>query len=160
MERIVIIGSGRTARLMVERLLSRAPGAALTLFAPGAPESSFNWLRPGEVELRLEAAPVSIDRFSRTVTTTDGYRTGFQRLVLACSKTTPGLARAAKLDVQERILVNSHMQTSDGYIYAVGECAESAIGTPMAPIDDQADIVAAHICASGIFTEVEFALTV
>jgi len=160
MERIVIIGSGRTARLVVERLLVRAPGAALTLFAPGAPESSFTWLRPGEVELRLEASPVSIDRFARTVTSTDGYRRGFQRLVLACSKSTPELARAAKLESREKILVNSHMQTSDGYIYAVGECAESAIGAVSASIEEQADIVAAHICASGIFTEVEFALTV
>jgi NAD(P)H-nitrite reductase large subunit len=158
MDRIVIIGSGRTARLVVERLLVRAPRAALTLFAPDAPESSFNWLRPGEVELRLEA-PVSIDRFARTVTSRDGYRTGFQRLVLACSRSTPEMARVAKLAARERILVNSHMQTSDGYIYAVGKCAESTSGS-MDSVEDQADIVASHICASGIFTEVEFALTV
>ncbi len=160
MESIVIIGSGRTARLVIERLLVHAPGAALTLFAHGASESSFNWLRRGEVELRLNSAPVSIDRFARSVVSNDGYRTGFDRLIFACSKTTPGLARTAKLDVRDRILVNSHMQTSDGYIYAVGDCAESAIGAAMVSREDQADTVAAHICASGVFSGMEFAVTV
>jgi NAD(P)H-nitrite reductase large subunit len=63
-----------------------------------------------------------------------------------------------KLDVRKGILVNSNLQTSDGYIYAVGECAEPANGGVAVPVQLQAETVAAHIFTTSgpIFAGREF----
>jgi nitrite reductase (NADH) large subunit len=62
-----------------------------------------------------------------------------------------GLARDSGLDTGRGILVNDRMQTSDPYIYAVGECAEhrNVVYGLVAPGYEQASVAAHNLSGHG-----------
>ena len=72
--------------------------------------------------------------------------------VLMCTGITPnvGLAREAKIRVNQGIVVNNQLQTSDKNIYAIGECCEhnGACYGIVAPGYEQANI-AANVISGG-----------
>jgi nitrite reductase (NADH) large subunit len=78
----------------------------------------------------------------------DGRRIDADLVVLAIGiRPNIDLARAAGLDVNRGLLVGDDMRTSDGSIYAVGECIEhnGQVFGLLAPIWEQAKICAARL---------------
>jgi NAD(P)H-nitrite reductase large subunit len=146
MDRIVVIGNGRAARLVIEQVLALNPDLDFTVFGPPLALRDANWFKKHRVDLRHGILPTEIDRFARRVTGSDGTRTMFHRLILADS--CPELARSAKLQVSSGVLVNTYMQTSDGYVYALGDSVECPAGMSLGSVSDHAKIIARHICTS------------
>ena len=98
------------------------------------------------MDFRQGILVTEIDRFARRVTGSDGSRTVFHRLIL--TDFSPELARQAKLQVAQGLLVNTYMQTSDGYVYALGDSVEGPAGMGIGSLPDQARTIAHHICAA------------
>jgi NAD(P)H-nitrite reductase large subunit len=146
MYRIVVIGNGRAAKLVVAQIQSLTPDATFTVFGPELSPREGNWFRKQLVDLRQGILATEVDRFARRVTGSDGSRTVFHRLIL--TDFSPELARSAKLQVARGVLVNAYMQTSDGYVYALGDSVECAEGTRLGSLDDQARVIAQHLCAA------------
>src|SRR5450631_3446020 len=126
MNRIVVIGNGRAAKLVVEEIRALTPDAPFTIFGPELNPRDGNWFRRQQVDLRQGILATEIDRFARRVTGNDGTRIVFQRLIL--TDFSPALAQRAKLQVSKGLLVNTYMQTSDGYVYALGDSVEGPAG--------------------------------
>lgn len=146
MYRIVVIGNGRAAKLVVEHIRLLTPDATFTVFGPPLVQREGNWFKRQLVDLRQGILATEVDRFARRVTGSDGSRTVFQRLIL--TDFSPDLARRAKLQVSQGVLVNTYMQTSDGYVYALGDSVECAAGACLGSLDDQARTIAHHIGAA------------
>lgn len=145
MNRIVVIGNGRAAKFVVEHIRALTPESAFSVFGPELPAREANWFKKHAVDLRQGILVTDIDRFARRITGSDGSRTVFHRLIL--SDCNPEVARRAKLDVGTGVLVNSYLQTSDGYVYALGNSVECY--TPdvdLGSLEDQARVIAQHIC--------------
>lgn len=146
MYRIVVIGNGRAAKLVVEQIRLVAPDAAFTVFGPPLVQREGNWFRKQLVDLRQGILATEVDRFARRVTGSDGSRTVFHRLIL--TEFSSDLARRAKLQVAQGVLVNTYMQTSDGYVYALGDSVECPAGACLGSLEDQARTIAHHIGAA------------
>ncbi len=146
MYRIVVIGNGRAAKLVIGQIRALSPDVVFTVFGPELMPREGNWFKKQMVDLRPGILVTEVDRFARRITGSDGSRTVFQRLILTdCS---PDLARSAKLQVARGVLVNTYMQTSDGYVYALGDSVECPEGTCPSSLDDQAKVIAQHLCAA------------
>jgi NAD(P)H-nitrite reductase large subunit len=143
---IVVIGNGRAAKLVVEQVKALTPDVAFTVFGPELLQREGNWFKKQLVDLRQGILATEIDRFARKVTASDGSRTVFHRLILAESSTD--LARSAKLQVSKGVLVNTYMQTSDGYVYALGDAVDCPAGACLGSLDQQAKVIAQHIYAA------------
>jgi NAD(P)H-nitrite reductase large subunit len=143
---IVVIGNGRAAKLVVEQIRALTPEATFTIFGPEIASRDGNWFRRQLVDLRQGILATEIDRFARRVTSSDGSRTVFHRLILC--EFNLELARCAKLQVSNGVLVNTYMQTSDGYVYALGDSVEYPEGASLGSLQDQARAVAHHLCAA------------
>jgi NAD(P)H-nitrite reductase large subunit len=146
MNRIVVIGNDRAAKQVVEQILALNPDVVFTVFGSPLPPREESWFRRHRVDLRAGIMAVDIDRFARRITGSDGSRTVFHRLIL--TQFTTELARAAKLEICRGVLVNSYMQTSDGYVYAMGPSVQCPEGAALGSVSDHAKIIAGHICAS------------
>jgi NAD(P)H-nitrite reductase large subunit len=146
MYRIVVIGNGRAAKLVVEQIRALTPDVNFTVFGPQLVPREGNWFTRQLVDLRQGILATEIDRFARRVTGSDGSRTVFHRLIL--SDSSADLARQAKLQVAKGVLVNTYMQTSDGYVYALGDSVECPVGMGLGTLPDQARTIAQHICAA------------
>jgi len=146
MDRIVVIGNGRAAKLVLEQVLALDPDVAFIVFGPKLAPREANWFKKHRVDLRPGILATEIDRFARRVTGSDGSRTVFHRLIL--TESSAELARCAKLQVSKGVLVNTYMQTSDGYVYALGDSVECPAGIGLGSLVDQAKVIAQHICAS------------
>lgn len=78
----------------------------------------------------------------------DGEILGTEMLVIACGiRPSVDLAKKAGLEVSRGIVVNDYMETSDPFIYAVGECVEhrGMVYGLVAPLWDQGKVLAATI---------------
>lgn len=146
MDRIVIIGNDKPAKLIIEHALALNPDLAFTVFGPPLASREANWFKKYRVDLRQGIRATEIDRFARRVTGNDGTRIMFDRLIL--TEPCPELARSAKLQVSSGVLVNTYMQTSDGYVYALGDSVECPAGMSLGSLHDHARIIARHICSS------------
>ena len=146
MYRIVLIGNGRAAKLVVEQIRALSSDATFTVFGPELVPREGNWFRKQLVDLRHGILATELDRFARRVTGSDGSRTVFHRLIL--TEFSTDLARCAKLQVSKGVLVNTYMQTSDGYVYALGDSVECPAGACLGSLDEQARVIAQHLCAA------------
>lgn len=157
MYRIVVIGNGRAAKLVVEKIRALSADATFTVFGPELVPREGSWFRRQLVDLRQGILATEVDRFARRVTGSDGSRTVFHRLILTEFNTD--LARSAKLQVSDGVLVNTYMQTSDGYVYALGDSVQCPEGACLGSLDNQARVVAEHICAASprVFVAAEMA---
>jgi hypothetical protein len=134
MGRLVVIGDGPTAEIFLHQLL-RAPrefpitvfgGSFLTenpdLYEP--PPTQTEMSKDDLLEVRHGVTVAEVDRHALVVIGADGSRTSYERLVVATGR---GGLRPAGLQLRNgRLLVNQNFETSDGHIYAIGECAEAA----------------------------------
>ena len=141
MHRIVVVGNDRAAKLVVERVLAINPDVDFTILGPAIPLREESWFKRHRVDLRQGIMATDIDRFARRVTGTDGSRTVFHRLIL--TQFNLELVQRAKLQVLGGVLVNAYMQTSDGYVYALGDSVECPVGFGKGSLTNQAKIIAA-----------------
>jgi NAD(P)H-nitrite reductase large subunit len=146
MHRIVVVGNDRAAKLVVDQVLAINPQVDFTVFGPALPLREESWFKRHRIDLRQGILATDIDRFARRVTGSDGSRTVFHRLIL--TQFSPELAQRAKLQVLNGVLVNAYMQTSDGYVYALGDSVECPTGAGKGSLASQAKIIAQHISAS------------
>jgi NAD(P)H-nitrite reductase large subunit len=71
--------------------------------------------------MRAGVSIVAIDRHARLALGDDGSRTTFDRLILA---TGLGQVPPAGVATRNGVIVNRSLESSDGHIYAIGDCAE------------------------------------
>src|SRR5271168_2507219 len=119
MHRIVVVGNDRAAKLVVDQVLAINPQVDFTVFGPTLPSREESWFKRHRIDLRQGILATDIDRFARRITGSDGSRTVFHRFIL--TQFSLELAQRAKLQVLNGVLVNAYMQTSDGYVYALGD---------------------------------------
>lgn len=101
-----------------------------------------------EVELNCSLRAVSGSRGVEAVTLSDGRELGCDTVIIATGiRPNVELARQAGISVGQGIRVNDAMQTSDPYIYAIGECAEhrEQVHGLVAPGLEQARVAAEHL---------------
>lgn len=146
MHRIVVVGNDRAAKLVVEQVLAVNPDVDFTVFGPQLSMREETWFMRHRVDLRQGILATDIDQFARRVTGSDGSRTVFHRLILA--QFSLELAHRAKLQISTGVLVNAYMQTSNGYVYALGDSVECPTDAGKAPLIQQAKTIAEHISAS------------
>jgi assimilatory nitrate reductase electron transfer subunit len=98
------------------------------------------------IATRLNALVCEVRRNSGPIVRlTDDTEIGGDLLVVACGvKPSTALAEAAKLPVNEGIVVDDQLRTADASIYAIGDCAEHAgvVAGLVAPAWEQARVVA------------------
>jgi NAD(P)H-nitrite reductase large subunit len=146
MHRIVVVGNDRAAKLVVEQVQAINPQVDFTVLGPALPLREETWFKRHRVDLRQGILATDIDRFARRITGSDGSRTVFHRLIL--TQFDLELIQRAKLQVSGGVLVNAYMQTSDGYVYALGDLVECPTGVGKGSLTNQAKIIADHISAA------------
>jgi len=149
MRQLVIVGNGRAADAFLRQMQHYKHDCAITMFGDGAPPHKPAWYRNRGIELRTGVRINAIDRHARLAKGDDGSCTTYDRLILAIG--LPGGVASDKglslrgVQMRSGIVVNGSMETSDGYIYAIGGCAEVRDERWAAKLDKQARILAARI---------------
>jgi NAD(P)H-nitrite reductase large subunit len=122
MGRLVVIGNGPTADIFLHQVLRARQEWPMTIFGGSFLEEEPELCAQRDIEIRPGVRVVEVDRHALVVVGDDGSRTPFERLVLATGR--GGLVPHGLQAHDGRILVNHNFETSDGHIYAIGECAE------------------------------------
>ena len=144
MKRLVVVGNGRAADAFFRQIQYYDRDFAITVFGDGILPRKPAWYQAREIDLRDGVRVTAVDRHARLVTGSDGSRTTYDRLILAIGGSdlaVPGLLAGHGL------IVNRSFETSDGYIYAIGECAEIRDARWAATLDEQARTLASHLAA-------------
>jgi NAD(P)H-nitrite reductase large subunit len=150
MNRLVVVGYGRAGDAFLRQIRGYKCDLAITVFGDGTPPQKPAWYQAREIDLRQGVRITAVDRHARLVTGSDGSRTTYSRLILAIGASElrlPGLLAGRGL------VVNQFFETSDGYIYAVGACAEIRDARWAATLEKQARILASHLAADAIGME-------
>jgi len=141
-KRLVVVGNGRAADAFFRQIQSYKYDFTITVFGDGIPPQEPSWYEAREIDLRQGIRITAVDRHARLVTGSDGSRTTYDRLILAiggCDLSVPGLLAGHGL------VVNRSFETSDGYIYAIGECADIRDARWASTLKKQARILASHL---------------
>ncbi len=134
MGRLVVIGDGPTAEIFLHQVLRVQREFPITVFGgtfllespdlfPTPTEQPEN-AQDTRLEIRHAVRVKEVDRHALVVIGEDGSRTSYERLVIATGRS--GMKPSGLQLRNERLLVNNNFETSDGHIYAIGECAEAA----------------------------------
>jgi assimilatory nitrate reductase electron transfer subunit len=121
---------------LMDRQLDPAAGAVLARTLAGLGITA---------HLDATAEAVGTDAGGVTLSLAGGKRLRAELLVLACGvRPETGLARAAGLAVDQAIVVDERMRTSDPHIFAIGDCAQygGVVSGLVAPAWEQARVVA------------------
>jgi NAD(P)H-nitrite reductase large subunit len=148
--RLVVVGNGRAGDAFLRQIQNYKCDFAITVFGDGIMPRKPAWYEAREIDLRHGVRVTAVDRHARLVTGSDGSRTTYSRLILAIGASdlnVPGLL------VDRGLIVNRSFETSDGYIYAIGECAEIRDARWAATLDEQARTLASHLGAEVIGME-------
>jgi NAD(P)H-nitrite reductase large subunit len=147
MGRLVVVGNGRAAEAFIREIQKYDHDFSITVFSGGAPPRKPAWYQNRGVDLRQGVHIVAIDRHARIVQGDDGSRTTFDRLILATGQSE---WRPAGLDVRRGVVVNRCLESSDGHIYAIGDCAEMRDPEWTPSLDAQARILAEQLARQRI----------
>jgi NAD(P)H-nitrite reductase large subunit len=121
MTRLVIVGNGKAADSLLRQIGLCQRDFPITVFGVSVPSRTPEWYQSRGIDLHAGVRIVEIDRHALVVHGDDGSRTPYEHLVLATGKRPlpiPGLQRS------RGVLVNRNLETSDGHIFAIGDCAE------------------------------------
>jgi NAD(P)H-nitrite reductase large subunit len=155
MRRLVIVGDGNAANAFLSQIQRFRHDFSITVFSGasrGKVRHELAWYRDHGIDMRPGVSITAIDRHARVALGDDGSRTTFDRLILAIGR---GRLRPAGLAARSGILVNRSLETSDGHIYAIGDCAE--ICDPVAfstSLNQSARNLAARLTAEEVGFEV------
>ena len=150
MNRLVVVGNGRAADAFLRQIQHYKRDFVITVFGDGILPRKPAWYQSREIDLRHGVRVTAVDRHARLVTGSDGSRITYDRLILAIGGSDlrmPGLLSGRGL------IVNRSFETSDGYIYAIGDCAEIRDARWAATLDEQARILASNLAAEAIGME-------
>ena len=150
MKRLVVVGNGRAADAFLRQIQHDRRDFAITVFGDGNPPREPAWYQDRKIDLRHGVRVTAVDRHARLVAGSDGSRTTYNRLILAIGR---GDLRLPGLLTGHGLIVNRSFETSDGYIYAIGECAEIRDARWAATLDKQARILASHLAEEAIGME-------
>lgn len=121
MGRLVVIGNGPVAEIFLRQVLHFPRDFPITIFGGTFLDPHTDLDGQDGVDVQPDIHVVDIDRHALVVQGDDGSRTPYERLVLATGR--KGF-RPSGLQARDGILVNHNFETSDGHIYAIGDCAE------------------------------------
>jgi NAD(P)H-nitrite reductase large subunit len=126
MRRLVVVGNGKAADVFLQQIRHYKHDFSITVFGGCMPHRRPAWYRNHGIDLRQEVLITAIDRHARVAKGSDGSRTTFDRLILATGSSgliPPGL------EARRGVLVNRSLETSDGHVYAIGDCPENRDAT-------------------------------
>jgi NAD(P)H-nitrite reductase large subunit len=149
-KRLVVVGNGRAADAFLRQIQRYKCDFTITVFGDGDLLRKPVFYQSRHIDLRQGVRVTAVDRHARLVTGSDGSRTTYDRLILAIGASDlhlPGLLAGHGL------VVNRSFETSDGYIYAIGECAEVRDTHWASTLDKQARILASHLSGEAIGME-------
>lgn len=163
MTRLVVVGNGRAADAFLRQMQHYKHDFSITVFGDGPLPRKPTWYRDREIDMHGGVRITAVDRHARVVRGSDGSFTSYERLILAVGGVTNRTTPAASLNpaamtptdkpalaipgLQTRngVMVNGSFETSDGYIYAIGDCAEIRDERWAATLDKQARRLAARL---------------
>jgi NAD(P)H-nitrite reductase large subunit len=122
MRRLVVVGNGQAADVFLRQIQYWKHDFAVTVFGAAVPHRRATSYRDHAIDLRLGVLITAIDRHARVARGSDGSRITFDRLLLATGRSgliPPGL------EARRGVMVNHSLETSDGHVYAIGDCAQS-----------------------------------
>jgi NAD(P)H-nitrite reductase large subunit len=152
MRRLVVVGNGKAADVFLQQIRHYKHDFSITVFGGCMPHRRPAWYRNHGIDLRQEVLITAIDRHARVAQGSDGSRTTFDRLILAtgnCGLIPPGL------EARRGVLVNRSLETSDGHVYAIGDCAENRDAACVTSLDQQARLLAQRLVGESSGVEVQ-----
>lgn len=150
MRRLVVVGNGKAADVFLRQIQYYKHDFAITVFSGGTPHRKPSWYRNHGIDLRQDVPIIAIDRHALVAKGSDGSRSTFDRLILATGGSgliPPGL------EARRGVMVNRSLETSDGHVYAIGDCAEKRDPTWAASLDQQARVLAEHLAGESLGVE-------
>jgi len=155
MRRLVVVGNGKAADAFLRQVQQYKHDLSITVFSGGAPPRSPAWYRSHRIDLRQDVLITAVDRHARLAKASDGSRTTFDRLILATGSSgliPPGL------EARRGVMVNRSLETSDGHVYAIGDCAETRDASRLPSLEQQARLLARRLVGEAVGLEVEHPL--
>ena len=147
MRRLVIVGNGNAARAFLRQIQRHRRDFAITVFSAGKPPQPVEWYRERGIDMRAGVTITAIDRHARVAKGSDGSRTSYDRLILAIGRNQ---LPPAGLAGTSGVIVNRSLETSDGHIYALGDCVEIGAAGISESLDQLARRLAARVAADGV----------
>jgi len=150
MRRLVVVGNGKSADVFLRQIQQYKHDFSITVFGGGVPHRRPAWYRNHGIDLRQDVLITAIDRHARVAKGSDGSRTTFDRLILATGSSgliPPGL------EARRGVIVNRSLETSDGYVYAIGDCAEIRDAAWRPSLDQQARLLAERLVDESLGVE-------
>jgi NAD(P)H-nitrite reductase large subunit len=141
MRRLVVVGNGRAADAFFRQMQHYKHDFVITVFGDGDLPHKSAWYKDREIDLRPGVRVTEIDRHARLAKGNDGSCTTYDRLVLAVGVPESTGLSIPGLQKRNGVMVNRSMETSDGYIYAIGGCAEVRDERWAAKLDKQARVL-------------------
>ena len=155
MRRLVVVGNGKAADAFLRHIQRYPHNLSISVFSGRSngsrPLRGPAWYRSRGIDLRAGISITAIDRHARLVMGDDGSRTTFDRLILAIGRSQ---LPAAGLVARKGFVVNRSLETSDGHIYAIGDCAEIGDAGFSASLDQLARNLAARLAAEAAGADV------
>jgi NAD(P)H-nitrite reductase large subunit len=155
MRRLVLVGNGRAAEAFLRQIQHYKHDYAITMFGDGILPHKPAWYRDRQIDVRLGVRVTAIDRHARLAKGADGLVVTYDRLILAIGVPGKNGLSIPGLQTRGAIVINRSMETSDGYIYAIGGCAEVRDERWAAKLDDQALTLAARIAGESDGVELQ-----
>jgi NAD(P)H-nitrite reductase large subunit len=144
MRRLVVVGNGNAARAFLRQIQRYRCDFSITVFSADKPPHAPDWYRSRGIDMRAGVSVISIDRHARVAMGSDGSRTTFDRLILATGRNQPP---PAGLVARNGVVVNRSLETSDGHIYAIGDCVEMGSAGVSGSLQQLAHRLAARLAA-------------
>ena len=151
MRRLVVVGNGKAADAFLRQIQHYKHDFSITVFGGGTPHRRPAWYSSHGIDLRKDVLITAIDRHALVAKGSDGSRTTFDRLILATGRSgliPPGL------EARKGVMVNRSLETSDGHVYAIGDCAEKRDPAWVASLDQQAHLLAERLAGESEGVEV------
>ncbi|MEQ1884576.1 MAG: FAD-dependent oxidoreductase [Bryobacteraceae bacterium] len=145
MRRLVVVGNGRAADAFLRQMHQYKHDFAISVFGDGPLLRDRRWYADHSIDLSEGVRVVSIDRHARVAQGGDGSFTTYDRLILAIGMPGHNGLSIPGLQMRNGLIVNRAMETTDGYIYAIGGCAEVRDTRWAARLDKQAQRLAARL---------------
>ena len=150
--RRLVVGNGKAADAFFRQSQHYRLDFSITVFGGGMPHRRPAWYRNHGIDLRQEVWITAIDRHARVAQGSDGLRTTHDRLILATGSSgliPPGL------EARRGVMVNRSLETSDGHVYAIGDCAGNRDAAWVTSLDQQARLLAERRVGESLGVEVQ-----
>ena len=147
MRRLIVVGNGRAADAFLRQMRNYKHSLLITVFGDHPLHHKLAWYLDREIDLRHGVRVTAIDRHARVARGSDGSFTTYDRLVLAIGMPSKNGLSVPGLQTRDGVMVNRAMETSDGYIYAIGDCAEVRDERWARELGKQARILAARLAS-------------